>query len=282
MTSRAATRRDRRWVENRPHAGWLPRIDIRDLLEHREVGLILAERDLRARYRQTLLGVAWVVIQPLLALVVFTLVLGEGVGVPSEGVPYAAFAIVGLAVWFPFSAALSRATNTLINDTDLVTKVYFPRLLAPLGALLATLVDLLVALVIAVVVVVATGVPLRPELALLLLIPVAFGLVSLGFGLWLSALNVLYRDVGHGLGYGLQMLFFVTPVVYPVTLLGEPWQTVLALNPVAALIDAARWMALGTPLELERLAVAGAFTVVLLATGLTFFSRIERRFADRI
>lgn len=273
---------ERRWIENRPRSGWWPHLDLRDLGAHREVGIILAERDLRARYRQTLLGATWVVIQPLLALVVFTLVLGEGVGVPSEGVPYAAFAIVGLAVWFPFAASLSRATNSLVDDPDLITKVYFPRVLAPLGALVATLVDLLVALAIALVVVAATGAGLRPQAALLVLMPPAFALVSLGFGLWLSGLNVLYRDVGHGLGYGLQLLFFVTPVVYPITLLAAPWQTVLSLNPVAALIDAARWMVLGTPLEPFRLAVAAVVTAGLLATGLLIFSHVERRFADRI
>lgn len=271
-----------RWIENRPGRGWRPQIDLRELWAYRDVGVILAERDLRARYKQTILGATWVVIQPLLAMVVFTQVLGEGVGVPSDGVPYAAFAMAGLAIWFPWSAAVGRATASLVTDSDLLTKVYFPRLLAPLGAVLASALDLLVALMIAVAVAVIAGVTPPAQIVLLLFIPIAFVAVALGFGLWLSALNVLFRDVGYALGFALQLLFFLTPVVYPVTVLGDGWQTLVAINPVTGLVAAARWMILGTALDLETVAVSACSVVVLTATGLVFFRRSERQFADRI
>ena len=251
-----------RWIENRPRRGWRPRIDARDLWAYRDVGVILAERDVRVRYKQTLLGVVWVVLQPLLAMVVFTLVLGEGVGVPSEGVPYAAFAMAGLAIWFPLSSAITGAASSLVSDPELVTKVYFPRLLAPLGAVLATFLDLAIAVGIAVVVAVVAGVT-PPATALLLL-------------------TIPYRDVAHALGFGLQLLFFISPVVYPVTLLGDPWQTLVAVNPVAGLIDLTRWMLLDTPIDAARCGLSAAVTAALIASGLVFFRRVERQFADRI
>lgn len=255
---------------------------MRDLWAYRDVGVILADRDVRVRYKQTLLGVAWVVLQPLLAMVVFTLVLGEGVGVPSEGVPYAAFAMAGLAIWFPLSGAVGYAATSLVSDPELVTKVYFPRLLAPLGAVLAAVPDLIIALAIAVAVTLVAGVTPPLAVLLLVLVPPAFVLVALAFGLWLAALHVLYRDVGYALGFALQLLFFVSPVVYPVTILSDTWQTVLALNPVAGLIDATRWILLGTPADVARLGLSAVAVSVLGAAGLVFFRRVERQFADRI
>lgn len=279
----ATTPRDSgRWIENRHRTGWRPHIDARDLWTYRDVGVILAERDIRVRYKQTFLGVVWVVLQPLLAMVVFTLVLGEAVGVPSAGVPYAAFAMAGLAVWFPFSSAIGHAASSLVSNPELVTKVYFPRLLAPLGAILAVVPDLAIALVIAVVVTVIAGVTPPLTVVLVVLLPAILVAVALAFGLWLSALQVLYRDVGYALGFALQLLFFISPVVYPVTLLSDAWQTILALNPVVGLIDLTRWMILGTSLDVARLGLSALAVVVLTVSGLTFFRRVERQFADRI
>lgn len=282
MSTPTATREDARWIENRPHRGWRPRVDVHDLWAYRDVGVILAERDVRVRYKQTLLGITWVVLQPLLAMVVFTLVLGEGVGVPSEGVPYAAFAMAGLAIWFPFSSAVNRMSTSLIGDPELVTKVYFPRLLAPLGAVLAAVLDLAIALAIAIAVALIAGVAPRLSMALVVIVPPLFVVVALSFGLWLAALHVLYRDVGYVLGFALQLLFFISPVVYPVTLLGATWQTLLALNPVAGLIDLTRWMLLGTPLDPGRLSISVLAVAALLTSGVVFFRRVERQFADRI
>lgn len=257
-------------------------MDVRDLWAYRDVGIILAERDLRVRYRQTLLGVLWVVIQPLVAMVVFTLVLGEGVGVPSEGVPYAAFVLCGLAIWMPFSSAVGRATSSLVDTPELVTKVYFPRLLAPLGAVGGVLADLVVALVIAQIVALIAGVPLQATAPLVVLVVPGFVVVALAFSLWLSALNVLYRDVAYALTFGLQLLFFASPVVYPLGVLDGTLETLAAINPVVGLIDVTRWALLGTTPDAWNLVVSCAMAVLLAAGGLVFFRRVERQFADRV
>ncbi|MBJ7519153.1 MAG: ABC transporter permease [Solirubrobacteraceae bacterium] len=282
MSSPPTTRQDARWIENRPRRGWRPRVDVRDLWAYRDVGVILAERDLRVRYRQTLLGVLWVVIQPLVAMVVFTLVLGEGVGVPSEGVPYAAFVLCGLAIWMPFSSAVGRATSSLVDTPELVTKVYFPRLLAPLGAVGGVLADLVVALAIAQIVALIAGVPLQATAPLVVLVIPGFVVVALAFSLWLSALNVLYRDVAYALTFGLQLLFFASPVVYPLGVLDGTLETLAAINPVVGLIDVTRWALLGTTPDAWNLVVSGAMAVLLAAGGLVFFRRVERQFADRV
>jgi lipopolysaccharide transport system permease protein len=270
------------WIENRPtHRLW-PRLHVRELWLYRDVGLILAHRDLKVRYKQTFLGVLWAVLQPLVAMALFTLILSHGAGVPSDGLPYAVFAITGLAVWFPFNTALTAAADSLVRDPELVTKVYFPRLLAPLGAVLAPTVDLAVSLVIALVVALIAGVTLPATVLLLPLCAVGVVVVCVAFGVWLSALNVLYRDVRYALGFVTQLLFFASPVVYPSSLAGDRWQDVLAVNPLVGLIDLVRWAMLGVPLPVTPALISLASTVVLLVTGVLFFRRAERLFADRI
>lgn len=246
------------------------------------MGLLLAERDIRVRYKQTLLGVLWIVIQPLVAMVVFTVVLGDGVGVPSAGVPYAAFVLTGLAIWTPYNAAVSRAAGSLVDAPDLVTKVYFPRVLAPVGGVLGTIVDLGVAVLIAQVVAVIAGVPLQATAPLLVLVLPGFVFAALAFGVWLSALNVIYRDVGYALTFGMQLLFFATPIVYPLDVLGETLQTLAAVNPVVGVLDFTRWAMLGIDLDLGRLGISAASAVLLLGSGLVMFRRLEPQFADRM
>jgi lipopolysaccharide transport system permease protein len=272
----------RSWIENRPTRRLWPRLHLRELWAYRDVGLILAHRDLKVRYKQTFFGVLWAVLQPLIAMALFTLILSHGAGVPSDGVPYAAFAITGLAMWFPFNTALTASADSLVRDPELVTKVYFPRLLAPLGAVLAPTVDLGVSLVIALVVALLAGVSVPVTVLLLPLCAVAWVVVCVAFGVWLSALNVLYRDVRYALGFMTQLLFFASPVVYPSSLAGDRWQDVLAINPLVGLIDLVRWAMLGVPLPLSAALISLASTIVLLVTGIVFFRRAERLFADRI
>ncbi len=274
-------RESRRWVENRPTSRFWPLFDPQELWAYRDVGVILAERDLKVRYKQTFFGVAWALIQPLIAMVLFTLILGRGVGLPSEGVPYSAFVLAGLAIWFPFNTAVGSAAESLVRNPELVTKVYFPRPLAPLAAVLAPAVDLVIAMTIAVVVTVIVGVPIGPAIALLPLCCVGAVVVSLAFGVWLSALNVLYRDVRYALTFALQLLFFVSPVVY--ALPDTKWDGLLALNPLVGLIGVVRWSLLGVdaPSTTVMLVSLGS-TVFLLITGLVFFRHTERQFADRI
>jgi lipopolysaccharide transport system permease protein len=271
----------RPWVENRPTRRFWPLFEPRDLWAYRDVGIILAQRDLKVRYKQTFFGVTWAFIQPLIAMVVFTLILGEAVGLPSDGVPYAAFVMAGLAVWFPFYTAVSQAAESLARSPGLVTKVYFPRPLAPLAAVLAPTVDLLIAMTIAVGVALVAGVSIGPQIVLVPLCCVGAVVVALSFGIWLSALNVLYRDVRYALGFVMQLLFFSTPVVY--ALPDDQWEAVFAINPLVGLLGLVRWSLLGAdaPSALVLL-ISLVSATALLVTGLAFFRHTERQFADRI
>jgi lipopolysaccharide transport system permease protein len=269
------------WVVNRPSHRLFPRLDIGELWHYRDVGWLLALRDLKVRYKQTAFGVAWAVLQPLVAMVLFTLVLHRGIGVGGEGVPYAAFAIAGLAVWFPFNTAVVAAADSLIRDPELVTKVYFPRLLAPIGAVLASVADLAASVTIAVVVVIASGIGIHTSLLALPLCCVAAVIVPLGFGIGLAALNVLYRDVRYALSFMMQVLFFLSPVVYSSMVAGDA-QNVLALNPLVGLIATFRWALLDITPQTGPLLISLGSTIILLATSLVYFRRAERQFADRI
>jgi lipopolysaccharide transport system permease protein len=273
---------ERDWVENRPNTGAWPRLALREAWAFRDVGVILAERDVKVRYKQTFFGVAWALIQPLAAMVVFTLVLGRLDGLSSEGVPYSAFVIAGLAVWFPFSAAVGNAAESLVSAPDLVTKVYFPRLLAPLGAVLAVVVDLAIALGIALVVALVAGVRLQAAVILLPACALAVIAVALALGLWLAALNVLYRDVRYAVAFFMQLLFFASPIVYASSVVEGSGDWLFALNPVVGLVELTRWSLLGTAAPGPDALVSLASTVVLLAGGLAFFRRTEQQFADRI
>ncbi len=274
----------RPWVESRPSRRRLiPRYDLRELWSYRDVGFILAERDLKVRYKQTFFGVTWALLQPLVAMLLFTVVLGShGANLPSDGLPYAAFAVSGLAIWFPFNSALTAAADSLTQNPELVTKVYFPRLLAPLGAILAPLVDLTIATILAFVVAIVTGVSIPATAPLVLVGAVWFLAIALGFGTLLSALNLLYRDVRYALGFTTQLLFFLSPVVYSSSLTDGTVQRILAINPLVGLIDFYRWAMLGAPLQADTVLISLAGTLVLLVTGLLFFQSMERRFADRI
>ncbi len=196
--------------------------------------------------------------------------------------PYAAFALAGLAVWFPFNTALTSAAESLVRNPEMVTKVYFPRLMGPLSAVLAPVVDLAIAMAIAIVVALVVGV--TPTAAILLLPVCCVGavVVSFAFGVWLAALNVLYRDVRYALSFALQLLFFISPIVYASSVTSGGWAYVFALNPLVGVIDAVRWALLGVPAEAGPMLISFASTLFLLVTGLVFFQRAERQFADRV
>ncbi|HVW18649.1 MAG TPA: ABC transporter permease [Solirubrobacteraceae bacterium] len=275
---------ERPWIEIRPGGRFLPRLDLRELWDYRDVGVILVVRDLKIRYKQTFFGVGWAIIQPLVAMVVFALILGRGVGISGDGVPYGAMVIAGLAIWSPFNTSLMAATESLAGNANMVTKVYIPRLMAPLAAVTAPLVDLTIALSIAVVVTVVAGVSLSVTVVLLPACALATVVVAFGLALWLSALNVLYRDVRYALGFLMQLLFFLSPVVYPSSVTGSGWEQYLyAVNPLVGVIGLVRWALLGLPAPPAGvLLVSLAATTLLMASGLVFFRRMERQFADRI
>jgi lipopolysaccharide transport system permease protein len=270
------------WVENRAPSGWLPGLGLRELWSFRELALVLALRDLRVRYKQTLLGVAWVVVQPLAAALIFTIVFGRLAGLPSEGLPYAVFVYSGLVLWAYFSGALDSVAHGLVQNRDLVTKTYFPALVVPLALALPGLADLLVSLVVVAIFMAAYGVVPSAALVLLPFWIFACVLVVVAAGLWLSALNVQYRDVRYTMTFLLQVWLFASPVVYASSLVEGAWRYVYALNPMVAVLDGFRWSLVGGPAPGPEALVSFAVVAVLLAGGLVYFLRAERRFADLI
>ena len=220
----AAAPRAPGWAENRPTHGWAPQLDVRELWAYRELALALAARDLRVRYKQTFFGVAWVVLQPLLAVFIFNVVFGRLARLPTDGVPYPVFVYCGLVVWFYFSSTVTSAAQSLVDQREIVTKVYFPRLIAPIAAVVPGLVDLAISLVVLAVFLAVYGVTPGPEVVLLPLFLLGAVFLALGSALWLSSLNVKYRDVRHVLGFLLQIWLFASPVVYSISLVEGKWQ----------------------------------------------------------
>ena len=251
-----------------------------EMWRYRDLLYFLTWREISLRYKQTLLGVLWAVIQPVMTMVVFTVFLGRLAKVPSDGIPYPVFTYLGLLPWLYFSNAVSRSAASLVNNSHLLSKVYFPRVLIPLGATLSALVDFAISFVVLVALMLWYGIV--PAASTLLLIPLAVitALASLGVGMGLSALNVRYRDVTHALPFLIQIWMYATPVVYPTSLVPARWRVVFALNPLTGIIDAYRSAALGRPLDWKTLGVSTGVVLVLLSLGIRSFNRMEREFAD--
>lgn len=269
------------WTEIKPSTG-LWRLDVRELWAYREVALSLAIRTVRARYKQTALGVGWVVIQPLAAVLVFSFIFGRVVDLPSDGLPYPIFAYAGLIAWTYFAGSLDAATKSLVEGRELITKVYFPRLLAPLASVLPRLIDFAVGLVAVAVAMVIFGV--APTLAILTL-PLwiaATVLTALAGGLLLSALNVRYRDIGQAITLLIQLMLYASPVVFPASLVDGTARWILSLNPMTGVLDGFRWALVGAPPPPVQDLLSLASGLVLLLAGLVYFQRTERGFADVI
>jgi lipopolysaccharide transport system permease protein len=275
-----ASRPDARVVEIRPASGW-PHLELRETWRNLEVIYLLVLRDTKVRYKQTLVGVGWSLLQPLLTVLVFTLLFARLVHVPTGGVPYPPFALAALVPWTYFAHALTKCTICLVDNQELVKRIYFPRLVFPIAAVLAGLVDLAVALVLLAVVLFAYGIaPGAPLLALPLFVLLAV-VTALGAGTWLAALNVEYRDVANALPFFTQVMLFVTPVAYPAELIPEAWRSFYALNPMVCVVNGFRWSLLGggnAPGATDAISVAVA--VAILVGGLYFFRSQEERFAD--
>ena len=275
------------WVRIRPGAGRTS-LDLRELWRYRELLWLLAVRDIKVRYKQTALGVAWAVLQPLFTMLVFTIFFGRLAKIPSDGLPYPIFSLVGLLPWQLFAYALSQSSNSLVNEQKLITKVYFPRLVVPLASVISGLADFAVAFVLVVLAIIGyavTGHSLTlgwPVVILPLL--VAHVLVSaLAVGLWLAALNVEYRDVRYTLPFITQLWLFATPIAYPSSLIPEKWRALYGLNPMTGVVEGFRWaLAGGPPPDPTMMMVSVLAAVVLLIAGLRYFRRQEARFADTI
>ena len=257
--------------------------DLGELWAYRELLYFLVWRDLKVRYRQTVLGVLWAIIQPLATTLVFSIFFGRLARMPSDGVPYPLFALAALVPWTFFAQALSQASNSVISSQELIRRIYFPRLAIPLAAVLPGLVDFVVAFLVLLGAMAIYG--FLPGLAVLWLLPLVLltAATALGVGLWLAAINVRYRDVRHIVPFLIQTWLFLTPIAYPSTLLGEPWRTVYGLNPMAGVVEGFRWALLGTGTAPgPMIAVSALATLLLLTGGVAYFRRTERTFADVI
>jgi lipopolysaccharide transport system permease protein len=263
-----------------PSGGWSA-LGLRELWRFRDLFVILAGRDVKLRYRQTALGVIWVILQPLLAALIFAVVFGRLAALPSDGVPYLLFVYVGLLPWNFFASALQRAGNSLISDSRLISKVYFPRVIVPIASTGAVLIDFLVAA--AVLVVLLGGYRVAPTWNLLAL-PALLALllvISVGISLWLSALNVYYRDFMYALPFVVQVWMYASPLVYSVGTVPDRWKPLYALNPMAGVIDGFRWAVLGTqPFPWVSVSLAVLIGGLCFVSGALIFRRVERSFAD--
>jgi lipopolysaccharide transport system permease protein len=255
-----------------------------DLWRYRELFYLLAWRDVLVRYKQTVIGVAWAVIRPLLTIVVFTIVFGKLAQMPSEGVPYPLLVCAGMLPWQFFASAFSEAGNSLVGSAGLVSKVYFPRLIIPTSAIIASLVDLAISLVILAGLMAWYGVvPDARIVALPLFLAVAFG-AALGAGVWIAALNVKYRDFRFIVPFIVQFGLYISPVGFSSTVVPESWRMVYAMNPMVGVIDGFRWTLLrgAVPFSWSGITLSLLIVLVLLVSGISYFRKTERRFADVI
>jgi lipopolysaccharide transport system permease protein len=250
---------------------------------YRELLYFLVLRELKVRYKQAALGAAWAIVQPLSAAIIFTVVFGIFARLPSDGLPYALFALAGVIPWTYFAEALRRSSTGLVDDAELIRKIYFPRLVLPIAAVIAPVVDFLISL--AVLALVMSWYRVSPTIHLLLLpafLAMNVGL-ALAFGLWLGPLNVRYRDIKHILPFIVQVWMYASPVVYPLSMVPERWRLLYSLNPMVGIIEGFRWTLLGTTApNPTAVAMTIALTIALLTGGLMFFRSAERSFADVI
>ncbi len=262
-----------------PPKKWVP-IDFKELWNYRELLYIFTWRDVKVRYKQTALGAAWAIIQPLFTMVVFSIFFGGLAKIPSEGIPYPLFSLAALLPWTLFAEGLTRSTMSMITNQNIMTKVYFPRLIMPFSGILSPLVDFVVAFSILILMMVYYGFAPTLNVVFLPLFIVFAVITSLSVGLWLSALNVKYRDFQYTIPFLIQIWLFASPVVYPSSLLPEKWQILYGLNPMAGVIEGFRWALLGTNPPGAMIWVSLGVVLLLLVTGAFYFRRVEQYFAD--
>jgi lipopolysaccharide transport system permease protein len=266
-------------VRRRPRSGWVA-IDFRELWRYRELLVFFATRDIKVRYKQTVLGAAWAILQPVLTMAVFSIFFGRLARMPSGDVPYPIFVFCALLPWQLFAYALVHSSNSLVENAQTIKKVYFPRLIIPFASVITGLVDFAIASIVLVVLMLWYGIV--PEWTILMLPGFTLLAVTaaLAVGLWLSALNVKYRDVRYALHFLAQFWLFVTPVAYPSSLVPERWQLLYGVNPMAGVVDGFRWALLGEAPPGPLVVMSVATTAMLLIGGMFYFRRMERSFAD--
>ena len=263
-----------------PTRGWV-HLKLRELWEFRELLFFLTWRDIKVRYKQTVLGALWAIIQPVMTMLIFTLVFGRLAKMPSDGVPYAPWSFAALVPWTFFANGLTQSSNSLVGEQNLIKKIYFPRLAIPISSVFSGFPDFVIAFIVLLILMAVMGIV--PGLAILWLLPFVLLAVitSLGVGLWLSALNVEYRDIRYVVPFLTQFWLYATPIAWPSSLLPSPWKTIYGLNPMAGVVEGFRWALLGThtaPGPMIGLSVGAA--LVLLVSGAYYFRRMEKSFAD--
>ena len=264
----------------RPSLGWVS-LKLPELWQYRELLYFLVWRDIKVRYKQTVLGAAWAIIQPFFTMLVFTLFFGKLANIQSDGVPYALFSYAALVPWTFFANGLSQSADSLVGSANLIKKVYFPRLVVPLAAVLSGVVDFALAFVVLIGMMLYYGI--APTLNVIWLPPLLLLalITALGVGLWLSALNVEFRDVRYVVPFLVQLWLFATPIAYPSSLLPEPWRTIYGLNPMAGVVEGFRWALLGTNTAPGAMVLVSALAAAaILVSGAYYFRRMEKTFAD--
>jgi lipopolysaccharide transport system permease protein len=264
----------------RPRSGW-PSIDLAELVRFRELLLILTMRNIRVRYKQTLLGALWAVLQPAAQMVVFTAFFAAR-GFSTEGMPAPLFYLAALVPWQFFATSLASSTNSIVDNQNLITKIYFPRLLIPLAAIASSLLDLLVSFAFLLIMMLWYHVAPGPQILLIPVFVVLAGAAALAIGLWLSALNVQFRDVRYVVPFAIQLWLFLTPIIYPSSSVTGLKRTLISLNPMSGVVEGFRYCLFGQPRPDLSLAVSAVSIGVFLVGGLLYFSRMETTFADRL
>ena len=265
-----------------PSSGWVS-LKLRDLWEYRELLYFLTWRDIKVRYKQTVLGAAWAIIQPFFTMVIFSLFFGKLAGISSDGVPYPIFSYAALVPWMFFSNALSQSAASLVGSSKLITKIYFPRLTIPIAAVLSGVVDFLLAFTVLLGMMLFYGITPTINVIWLPFLLVLALVTALGVGLWLSAMNVQFRDVRYAVPFMVQAWMFASPIAYPSSLLDEPWRTLYGINPMVGVVEGFRWALLGTATAPGPIIVVSSLaSLALLVSGAFYFRRMEKTFADII
>ncbi|KAB2903045.1 MAG: ABC transporter permease [Anaerolineae bacterium] len=265
-----------------PSRGW-PAPNFKELWEYRELLYFLTWRDVKVRYKQTVLGIAWAVIQPVSTMIVFSIFFGRLAEIPSDGIPYPVFSYAALVPWTFFSNGLRQSSESLVLNTTLITRVYFPRLIIPLSAILSGVVDFVLAFGVLLGMVLAYGIVPTGNLLFLPFFMLLAAVTALGVGIWMAALNVQFRDVRYTVPFLIQLWLFITPIAYPSSLLDTPWRTIYGLNPMVGVVEGVRWSLLGTDTAPQSIFLASTLVALgLLITGLLYFKRMEITFADVI
>lgn len=272
---------DKPLVVIQPSQGWVA-INLRDLWHYRDLFYILTMRDIKVRYKQTVLGAAWAIIQPLFTMLIFSIFFGRLAGMPSDNIPYSLFALAGLLPWTFFSNAVNNSGNSLIGNSNLITKVYFPRILIPAASVGSGLIDFAIGFVLLVILMFYYGVGVSLNLLMLPVLILLTCLLAIGVGMWMSALNVKYRDIRYALPFLIQLWLFVTPIIYPASIVPDKWRWLLALNPLAGQIEAYRSAFFGKPFDWLSLGISAVLTLAILTYSAYTFRRMERSFADEV